>query len=113
MTRRTEQLQSATTPLARKAGGVGLAVAAVAVAAWAMTGQTDAAPAAVVAKAAPPAFTLHKSSWGDAPRTEPTAPASDAGFTPANPQDDEKKKQRAEQARELWQNLDIAVSTER
>ncbi|MCA3010513.1 MAG: hypothetical protein INH34_19220 [Phycisphaerales bacterium] len=111
MAPRNARIEDETTTLGRKALGVGLAIAAIAVVAWAMVGRPEAvAPAAVVA-AAPPAFQVLESSWGAAPTaTQPEIPV-DPGFTPAVQRDDEAR--RVAEARERWQNLDIAVSTER
>jgi len=52
-----------------------------------------------------------ESSWGAAPTAAQPSVAVDPGFTPAVQRDDEAR--RVAEARERWQNLDIAVSTER
>ena len=112
MKRRIDWSDKEGSPLRRKALGAGLAIAAIVVVAIAVSGEPEAmAPAAVVATA-PPAFKVIKSSWGEAPGAEaPPAAAPDAAFTPTAKQDDEAR--RAAEARERWQNLDIAVTTER
>lgn len=112
MKRRIEQPAEATSPMRRKALGVGLAIAAITVVAIAISGEPEAKAPASVVQAAPPAFKLIKSSWGEAPVAEAqpgAAPA--AGFTPTAREDDEAR--RSAEARERWQNLDIAVTTER
>lgn len=108
MKRRLETSDSTVSPLRRKAVGVGLAVAAIAVAAWAMSDEPEAIAVSALAAAPPPSFVLHKSSWSEAPAAEQPAAAPQAGFTPALKRDDEAK--RLEEARERWQNLDIAVT---
>jgi hypothetical protein len=111
MAPRNARIEDETSPLRRKAVGVGLAFAAIAVVAWAMAGRPEAvAPAAVVAST-PPAFQVLESSWGAAPTAAQPSVAVDPGFTPAVQRDDEAR--RVAEARERWQNLDIAVSTER
>jgi hypothetical protein len=112
MSPRNARAEDDATPLRRRAVGVGLALAAITVVAWAMVGRPEAAaPAAVAAAAAPPAFQLRESSWGAAPRADQPKVEVDLGFTPAVQRDDEAR--RVAEARERWQNLDIAVSTER
>lgn len=111
MASRNERLADEATPLGRKAIGVGLAFTAIAIVAWAMAGRPEAvAPAAVVA-AAPPSFQVLERSWGTAPTAAQPSVAVDQGFTPSVQRDDEAR--RVAEARERWQNLDIAVSTER
>ena len=111
MSPRNARAEDDATPLRRRAVGVGLAFAAIAVVAWAMAGRPEAvAPAAVVAST-PPAFQVLESSWGAAPTAAQPSVAVDPGFTPAVQRDDEAR--RVAEARERWQNLDIAVSTER
>ncbi|MBM3963425.1 MAG: hypothetical protein FJ306_16250 [Planctomycetes bacterium] len=111
MASRNERLEDETSPLRRKAVGVGLSFAAIAVVAWAMAGRPEAAAPAAVVAAAPPAFQVLESSWGAAPTAAQPEVAVEPGFTPAVQRDDEAH--RFAEARERWQNLDIAVSTER
>lgn len=111
MKRPAREPEAAAAPLRRPAVLTALAVAAIAGVAW-LAGRTPAGPApAPAAKASAPAAAIVESSWSGTampvppPDTSPTEVA-------ASPLDEERE-QRAAEARERWQNLDIAVSPNR
>jgi hypothetical protein len=98
-------------PLRRPAVLTALAVAAIAGVAW-LAGRSPAEPApAAVVKAPAPANGIQASSWSGAAAPVPPPEAASTEFVPSPL--DEERDQRAAEARERWQNLDIAVSPNR